>query len=72
MSNILITINKSDPKRKHCTDKLGFPFNFLKQGPDASFLIKQDDLNSRLCILSDKPLELISEEQIMKAFLKDE
>lgn len=44
----------------------------LKQGADASFIIKQDDLNTRLCILSDKPLDTISEEDIMRALLKDE
>jgi hypothetical protein len=44
----------------------------MKQNSDASLSIKQDDFNMKLCILSDKPLDFISEEEIMKNLLKNE
>jgi hypothetical protein len=53
-------------------DKLGLPFNLIKNTNDANFVIKQDDLNTRLCIFSDKPYDLINEERVIKMLLKDE
>lgn len=67
-----MTLNKNDYKRKNTSDKLGYPFTLIKHTADASLIIKQDDLNSRLCILSDKQLDIIYEDQIMKGLLKDE
>ena len=68
----MLNINKNDNKRKYSNDKLSYPFTLIKQGADAAFIIKQDDENKRLCILSDKPLNIISEEQIMKGLLSNE
>lgn len=53
-------------------DKLTYPFTLIKQVSEASFIIKQDEDNNRLCILSDRMLDIISEEQIMKDLLKNE
>ena len=58
--------------RRFTPHKLAYPFNLLKQNSDASLSIKQDDYNMKLCILSDKPLDFISEEEIMKNLLKNE
>jgi hypothetical protein len=67
-----LSLNKNDTKRNLTSDKLGFPFTLIKQSSDASLVIKQDDLNTRLCILSDKQFNIIYEEQIMKGLLRDE
>ena len=64
--------NQTDLKRQNTLDKLDYPFTLIKQGPDAAFIIKQDDYNSRLCIFSDKPLNILDEEAIMKSLLKEE
>jgi len=65
-------MNKYDSRRKYTTDKLGYPFTLLKTTHDSNFLIKQDDLKLRLCIFSDKPYDIIYEDQIVKMLLKDE
>lgn len=72
MSQKLVSLNKNDSKRKITSEKLGYPFTLIKTTNDANFVIKQDDFNSRLCILSDKPYDIIYEEQIVKMLLKDE
>ncbi len=61
-----------DPQRKYHLHKLAYPFNLIKQNSDASLSIKEDDTNTRLCILSDKPLDFIREEDIMKNLLQSE
>jgi hypothetical protein len=53
-------------------DKLVFPFTLIKHTAEASLVVKQDDTNSRLCILSDRQFEIFYEEEIMKSMLKDE
>ncbi len=65
-------MNKNDTNRRMTSDKLGFPFTLIKHTADASLVIKQDDLNCRLCILSDKQFEILYEDHIMKSLLKDE
>ena len=65
-------INQNNLERKFTCEKLDYPFNLIKQATDASLVIKQDDFNSRICILSDRPLVFISEEDIMKNILKNE
>jgi len=68
----LITLNKNNLRRRHTDEKLAYPFTLIKQGADASLIIKQDDMNSRICIMSDRQLDIIYEEQIMKQLLQDE
>jgi hypothetical protein len=65
-------LNKNDPRRKNTNDKLGYPFTLIKTSHDANFVIKQDDFNTRLCILSDNPYDIIYEDQIVKILLRDE
>jgi hypothetical protein len=61
-----------DPERKYNLHKLAYPFNLIKQNSEASLSIKQDDSNMKLCILSDKALDFIREEDIMKDLLQSE
>ena len=72
MSVSLVNSNNKDFKRKYTTDKLFYPFMLVKQGSDSEMLIKQDELNMRLCIMSSKELDIINEEQILKVLLKKE
>ena len=72
MTQRLVSLNKYDVKRKLCLEKLGFPFTLIKNNHDSNFVIKQDHLNTRLCIFSDKPYDIIYEDQIIKMFLKEE
>ena len=65
-------LNKNDYKRKITLDKLGYPFTLIKQSSDAALVIKQDDMNSRVFISSNREFEIIDEEMIKKCFLKDE
>ncbi len=39
---------------------------------EACFLIKQDETNKRACIFSDKQLNFISEDEIVKNMLQNE
>jgi hypothetical protein len=72
LSKKLQIVNQSNVERKFTCEKIDYPFNLIKLFSDAAFVIKEDDCNSRLCILSDKPLKIINEEDIMKNILKKE
>lgn len=72
MSQKLVSLNRNDYKRRITLDRLDYPFNLIKQSANASLSIKQDDMNSRVFISSDKPFDIIDEEMIKKSFLKDE
>lgn len=67
-----MTMNKNNNRRRHTDEKLSYPFNLIKYATNSSLIIKQDDMNSRICILSDKQLDFIYEEQILKQLLNDE
>jgi uncharacterized protein YmfQ (DUF2313 family) len=64
--------NSNDQYRRTTEDKISYPFILIKQDSTANFQIKQDDYNTRLCILSDKKLEMINEDYICKVLLKNE
>lgn len=68
----LVNLNNRDLRRKFIQDKLFYPFTLIKQGCDFETLIKQDEENKRLCIMSARELDIISEEKILKFLLKNE
>lgn len=64
--------NSQDKYRKEAEDKITYPFILIKQDSSASLLIKQDDNNRKLCILSDKKLEIMDSDYICRVLLKNE
>jgi len=64
--------NFQEKFRKTTDEKITYPFILIKQDSSASLLIKQDDHNHKLCILSDKKLEIMDSDYICRILLKNE
>jgi len=69
---ILSQKNSKDKYRKITEEKITYPFILIKQDSSASLLIKQDDHNHKLCILSDKELDIMDADYICRILLKNE
>jgi hypothetical protein len=64
--------NESQVDRRSTQDKIHFPFFLVKLSNESCYTIRQDDVTNRVCLFSDRPLDILHHEQIMKEILKKE